>query len=269
MKWKAFTAFAATSLIAAWAHAKAPTTKAEFCEMAHKPATMRALLADTENQLSFTNHGGLGDAGVCWWHSMFTRNANYLTIYRPEEPRPNRNEVRQIIMDISANRGVVEIPGFKNLSEFSYAHGTEIQQALEEGQIVDGGLMFGWIRGVTGNHTIPAAEMKKRMDELYAEVSKGIIPYQMLQIEGITAHAWLVVDMKRTANGYILTVHDSNYKGTYNVVYSDGMTQLSDYQAVPYTSRNMMDYASYETALKNFCKRGFTAKDLRASRSKR
>lgn len=269
MKWKAFTAFAATSLIAAWAHAKAPTTKAEFCEMAHKPATMRALLSDTDNQLSFTNRGGLGDAGVCWWHSMFTRNANYLAIYRPEQPRPNRNEVRQIIMDISANRGVVEIPGFKNLSEFSYVHRSEIQQSLEEGQIVDGGLLFGWVRGVTGNHEIPASEMKTRMDELYLEVSNGRIPYQMLQIEGITAHAWLVMNMKKTNTGYELTVHDSNYKGTYTVEYVYGMKQISDYQAVPYTSRNKVDYASYETALKNFCKRGMTAKDLREIRSKR
>lgn len=268
MKWKAYTAFIATSLIAAWANAKAPTSKAEFCEMAHKPAAMRALLSDTDNQLSFENHGGLGNAGTCWWHSMFTRNANYLAIYHPELPRPSRSEVRQIIMDISANRGIVEIPGYKNLAEFSYAHSSEIQQALEEGQIVDGGFKFGWVRGVTGNDEVPAAELKTRMDELYLEVANGRIPYQMLQMKGITAHAWLVVDMKKTDYGYDLRVHDSNYRGTYTVSYEKGMTHVSDYEAVPYTSRNELEYAAYKTALKNFCNRGFTAKDLRESRRK-
>ena len=268
MKWKAFTAFVATGLITAWANAKAPTSKAEFCQMAHKPAAMRALLSDTDNQLSFTNDGGLGGAGVCWWHSMFTRNANFLSIYRPDLPRPNRGEVRRIIMDISANRGVVEIPGYKNLAEFSYAHRSEIQHALEEGQIVDGGLLFNWIRGATGNYEVPAAELKARMDELYLEIANGKIPYQMLQMKGITAHAWLVVDMKKTSYGYNLKVLDSNYRGTYSVDYQEGMTHVSEYEAVPYTSRNKVAYASYETALKNFCQRGFTAKDLRELRRK-
>lgn len=257
-----------SSLWISQAEAKqAPTNKAEFCAMTAQD--YKDLLMKSENHLAFVNEGGIGNQGVCWWHSMFTRNATYLAIYRPELPRPTRSEARQIIEDISANRGVVDIPGFKNLEEFSAAHRSQIQTALDAGQIVDGGIMFGWIRGVTGNHFVSAKKLEKMMNDLYSEVRSGRVAYQMLQIEGIMAHAWLVVDMERNGDGYILKVLDSNDRDVYKVYYRRGMEQLVDYNSVPYTSRNAVDYQGYKNAKSYYCKRNMNAKDLRELIDKR
>ncbi|UXR65890.1 hypothetical protein EZJ49_06465 [Bdellovibrio bacteriovorus] len=257
-----------SSLWISQAEAKqAPTNKAEFCAMTTQD--YRDLLMKKENHLAFVNEGGIGGQGVCWWHSMFTRNATYLAIYRPELPRPTRSEARQIIEDISANRGVVDIPGFRNLEEFSAAHRDQIQASLDAGQIVDGGILFGWVRGVTGNHEVHPQQLENMMNDLYSEVRSGRVAYQMLQIEGIMAHAWLVVDMERDGDGYILKVLDSNYRDVYKVYYKRGMKQLLDYDSVPYTSRNAVDYQGYKNAKASFCKRGMTAKDIRDQRSNR
>lgn len=240
---------------------EAPTSKKEYCAM--NSQDYKDLLMKTENHLAFVNQGGIGGQGVCWWHSMFTRNATYLAIYRPELPRPTRSEALQIIKDISANRGVVDIPGFRNLEEFSAVHRDQIQTELNAGQIVDGGILFGWVRGVTGKHSVPAQQLESMMNNLYSEVRSGRVAYQMLQIEGIMAHAWLVVDMKRDGDGFILSVLDSNYRDIQIVQYRRGMTSLQEYGSVPYTSRNAVDYQDYKNAKSLYCKRNINAKDLR------
>lgn len=257
-----------SSLWISHAEAKqAPTNKAEFCAMTAQD--YKDLLMKSENHLAFVNQGGIGGQGVCWWHSMFTRNATYLAIYRPELPRPTRSQAHKIIEDISANRGVVDIPGFRNLEEFSDVHRDQIQAALNAGQIVDGGILFGWVRGVTGNHSVPAQKLENMMNDLYSEVRSGRVAYQMLQIEGIMAHAWLVVDMKRDGDGFILSVLDSNYRDIQTVRYRRGMSWLQEYSSVPYTSRNAIDYQGYKTAKSYYCKRNMNAKDIRELNSNR
>ncbi len=246
---------------------QAATSKQEFCKQAKSPNYFKSLLYSNSNQLAFTNGGGLMNGGVCWWHSMLTRTAQYLTVYRPELPKATSDQAQKIVQYLSSATGVVEIPGYKNFREFSADHYAVIQRALEGWQIADGAIGFGWIRGLSGSHKVDANQLSKMMDETYALVKKdNRIAYQKLQIEGITAHAWLVVDMTKTADGYVLDVVDSNYGGVSQAQYTRGMTQLSAYASVPYTSRNSMDYRSYEYGISQYCKRGMTAEDLDRSR---
>src|SRR5438270_754213 len=43
-------------------------------------------------RLSFGNTGGIAHGGVCWWHSRFQRAAIYLTIFRPDLPKPSHRK---------------------------------------------------------------------------------------------------------------------------------------------------------------------------------
>ena len=125
---------------------------------------------------------------------------------------------------LTSAKGVVEIPGYRNFSEFARNHSATVQKVLENWQIVDGTIGFGFLRGITGSHRVSPAKLKEMMDETYYSVRiKRRVTYQMLQAKGLLAHAWLVVDMRRTHNGYILDVHDSNDFGIRNVVYKEGM----------------------------------------------
>lgn len=243
--------------------AKPATSRKEFCAKAKDPDYFKSLFYARENQISFLNKGGLMNGGVCWWHSMLTRAAQYLTVYRPDLPKASSDQAYKIVQWLSANKGVVEIPGYRNFYEFSADHSNTILSALEGWQIVDGGFAFGWVRGVSGNHKVDADEFAKMMNETYKIVkSEKKVAYQKLQIEGIESHAWLVVDMEKTGNGYILDVVDSNYRGVSQVHYVKGMTQLREYESVPYTSRNAFDYRSFTWAIDQYCKRNLTAEDL-------
>jgi hypothetical protein len=242
---------------------KAATSRAEFCKQAENPDYFKSLFYSRSNQLSFTNGGGLLNGGVCWWHSMLTRTVQYLTVYKPELPKPDRTQANKIIGWLVSSQGVVEIPGYRNFSEFSYDHADLIQAALEGWQIVDGSIGLGFLRGLMGSHQVDSQKLSSMMDDTYKLVNgKKRVAYQKLQVEGVTAHAWLVIDMNKTANGYTLDVVDSNYSGVSTIIYTRGMTQLSQYNAVPYTSRNRMDQSSYEHGIMQYCSRGMTAADL-------
>lgn len=242
---------------------KAATTKKEFCDDSKNSDYFKSLMYSVENQIAFRNSGGLLNGGVCWWHSMLTRNAQYLTVYKPEMPKATTAQAQKILQYLSAVRGVVEIPGYNNFYEFTRDHSNVVQEALDAWQIADGGFGLGFIRGLSGSHTVDPRELEEMMDDTYKEVkNKNRIVYQKLQIEGIASHAWLVVDMEKTADGYVLEVSDSNYNGIYKTTYHRGATQMGDYNSVPYTSRNSVDYNSYEWAIKQYCKYNKTAEDL-------
>ncbi|HEX7675279.1 MAG TPA: hypothetical protein VF412_13980 [Bdellovibrio sp.] len=248
---------------------RAATSKAEFCKNADDPNYFKSLLYNENNHLASLNHGGIANGGVCWWHSMFSRSATFLAVYRPDLPRPSADQAHNIIEDISTNKGIVEIPGYRNLAEFSQDYADDIQRTLEGMQIGDGVIMFGWVRGLSGDSEVSADKLKSMMDDLYKEVRvNNRIVYQKLQIPGITAHAWLVVDMKKSSDGYVLEVLDSNYGSIYQVNYHIGMTKFeSNYNMVPYTSRNGMDYSAFAAAKKQYCKYGMTAEDIRERQS--
>lgn len=215
----------------------------QFCADRADTKFVKTLTTDSSNLMTFRNHGGLGNGGVCWWHSRFQRNALYLTIYKPGEDYPSLEEAAIIVDKIRAGKEIITIRGFKNFSEFSAAHENLIQRELEKWQKKDGIVKFNWIMGLKGKKSVSADKLKSMMDELYDYVEvRGNIAYQKLQMKGITAHAWLVINMKKVPGGYDLEVIDSNtpYQTTaYN--YRSGMKSFNHWmfgEFVPYTERS-------------------------------
>ena len=190
-----------------------PSMSAEqFCSDRESSNFVKELTDDSDNLMGFSNNGGLINGGVCWWHSRFQRNSLYLTIYNPQENKPTRKEAKKIIGQIRAGTDAVIIPGYSNFYEFSRDYKADIQSELEAWQKMDGIVKFNWVVGLSGSHTVSAEDLKEKMDRLYDYVKiKGNIAYQKLQIKGIVAHAWLVIDMVETDDGYILKVLDSNF----------------------------------------------------------
>lgn len=245
---------------------KAPQSKDAYCQNIKNEAFVRSLPYSADNQLYMQNKGGLFNGGVCWWHSMFLRNALNLSVFLPSQQKPSQDEARLIISDLIVANGVVEIPGYQNIYQFSRDFSDELQSALNTWQITDGGLGFGWVRGISGKTSIAPEKLQEMMDETYELVTKkNHLAYQMLQMPGVDAHAWLVADVVKTTSGYSLEVIDSNYPGRVRKIpYVRGTTQLSEYGGmVPYTGRNSFNKSAYKSAAHSYCKLGITAKDKR------
>lgn len=185
-----------------------------FCEerLASKNA-MQSIIAKANNQLSFMNQGGFLNGGVCWWHSRFTRAAAYLAIFDPSLPYPSREEAKEIINHIRKRKGMIVIPGFRNLYEFSNYYSHEIIEKLEDWQRSDTVMKFSWFKGMVRNVELPPEKLEEKMHDLYKRVQDGEVVYQMLQMPGVVAHAWLVVGMRPTSSGYIISAVDSNFPG--------------------------------------------------------
>jgi hypothetical protein len=195
-----------------------------FCSDRKDENFVKDLTMDSSNLMAFQNHGGIGNGGVCWWHSRFQRNALYLTIYKPSLQKPSIDEARELVKQIRDAKEVVVIPGFRNFAEFSYEHQALIQRELEKWQKGDGVIRFAWVKGLSGSAKIEAEKMKSSMDELYEEVEVNKnIAYNKLQIPGIEAHAWLVVHMEKVSSGYNLEILDSNFPSHTEIYrYRDG-----------------------------------------------
>lgn len=206
----------------------APTSKAEFCRYAGQGANFKELYESSDNLLTFSNRGGLSNGGVCWWHSRFQRLANYLMVFRPDLPKTSPGNARAIINAVSSGGRVVQVPGYRNLKEFSNDYRSYIQARLESWQREDAFLKFAWIKGLKGGIALTPASMKSQMEFIYREVvTEKRVVWNKLQVRGIAAHAWLVIDMAKTANGYDLQVLDSNRPSSvYTVHYRFGDTQL-------------------------------------------
>lgn len=214
----------------------------QFCADRTSVSFSKNLTKNSNNLMAFQNHGGLANGGVCWWHSRFQRNALYLTIFKPAEARPTKPEAEKLIDQIRSGKEIVEINGFRNFYEFSSVHAREIQRELEKWQKGDGIVKFNWAIGLSGDNVVSAENMKEKMDELFQYVEvEGNIAYQKLQIKGITAHAWLVVNMKETSKGYDLEVLDSNFPSRTSIYsYKEGQTSFNHYaygQFTPYLER--------------------------------
>lgn len=222
------------------AHAGVREAKRAFCQQRlANPRSLQSLINDNFNQLARSNQGGLLNGGVCWWHSRFTRNAAYLARFRPDLPKPSRDEALAILTRIRRAEGVIDVPGFEHLSDFSYAYSDEIQDMLEAWQLSDGVLRFQWVRGLSGASRVSPRELEGRMDELFRRVARGEIVYQMLQFAGPLAHAWLVVDMARTASGYNFKVVDSIFAAETSHTYRRGQDSFvrNGDPFVPYTQQ--------------------------------
>lgn len=199
-----------------------------YCENSTNLVNFKLKAMDYRNTLAFRNQGGIGNMGVCWWHSRFQRNALYLAIFRPEKPQDSEKVIKEKIKKIRHGKELVVFNGFADLYELSAAYGDQIQRELEKWQKSDGIVKFKWVQGLRGKPELEASQMREMMDDLYERVvTKKQITYQKLQFKGITAHAWLVVEMERTANGYRLYVIDSLFPNDINIYdYEQGMTSF-------------------------------------------
>ncbi len=228
----------------------------QFCADRSQPKFVKDLTLDATNLMSFKNAGGLRNGGVCWWHSRFQRAALYLAHYNPSAQVPDVASAKRIIRTIRNATDVIEIPGFKNFLEFSNHFADEIQNELDAWQRFEG-LRFTWIRGLRGSTRVSAEWMQELMDNLYEETEvKGNISYQKLQMKGITAHAWLVVNMKKFENGYDLEVVDSNFQNMTKIYqYRHGDTYLLYREKSPFTPylEHTFEMERISSALKEAC----------------
>ncbi|MHC4664425.1 MAG: hypothetical protein ACYS9T_00515 [Planctomycetota bacterium] len=190
--------------------ARSAWSKKEFCFLFHNPVHFRRVVLYKNNRLAFGDRGGFANGGLCWWHSRLTRSATYLTVYRPDLPKPTKKQVLKILDAYVNNSQVVEVPGYDNLQEFSSEWQDLFRKKLERWQLVEGIFHFGWKRGISGETEVSPEELKDEMDKLLKEVrTENRIVYQKLQVPGIRVHSWLVVDMKKTSDGYVLRIYDS------------------------------------------------------------
>lgn len=162
--------------------------------------------------MAFPNQGGLFNGGVCWWHSLFQRSAIYLTVYRPELPKPNRDQAKKLIHSIAAGRRVVEIPGYHNFREFTQAWPKEVQAKLEAWQMQDGALKWAWVQGLQGSPTADPAVIAKTLNFVISRAeTAGALEYTMWQFPGITAHASINIEGETKNGAYAVSHIDSNF----------------------------------------------------------
>ncbi len=235
---------------------KASQTKEEFCKNMKEPDYFKNLILEQKNRLSFRNAGGIFNGGVCWWHSLLNQRQTYLTVYKPELPKPSKEQVLEIFSKYFWGNSVAEIPGYENFYDFSLDWHKLLQKKLNDWQISDG-ILGSWINGLTGSSKVSAKELKTRMNKLSKEVNeKNRIVWQKLQFPGVTAHAWLVVKMNKTNSGYRFTVLDSNYSSEFNVNYSNGdtSTRVSGYPNFVGYTQHLDDFSKIKRAHKKYCK---------------
>lgn len=204
-------------------------SETNFCSDRQDTKFVKDLALDSSNLMTFRNHGGIANGGVCWWHSRFQRNALYLTIYKPNLAKPSADEAHDLVKKIRAAKEVVVIPGYRNFAEFANANESIIQKELEKWQKNDGIVRFAWVKGLSGEAQVAPEKMKELMDQIYEEVEVNKnIAYNKLQIPGIDSHAWLVVHMEKTNGGYNLEILDSNVASSTEIYrYHEGDTSIN------------------------------------------
>lgn len=224
-------------------------------------------LENDGNRLSFGNSGGPLGIGLCWWHSRFQRNANYLAEY--VSGSTSREADQKAIKKIISGDEVVEVIGHRNLEALSRANRDAMIEALGSWQLTDSFVRQTWLRGAFNGSSHPSADaLRAQMDDLYDKVGRRrFVIFQMLQMKGPAAHAWLVFDMKTSRDGYILRVIDSNAASPYDVYYSYGDREVisppfaGDYpRFAPDTQRNS-NLRDYSAAIRGYCsKAGMTSR---------
>jgi hypothetical protein len=212
-----------------------------------------------ENRLAFSNDGGLFNAGVCWWHSRFERAAAYLAVYRPSHKKPSSRELKNILEDISHMRPVM-IPGYRNLQDLSSSSENEeiIQKVLNAWQLRDGFINQAWRKGLSGRPRMEATKFKNHMKEIYLSFLKERKPYfLMLQMPGLVAHAFLLLNIRLVNKGYELQVVDSNSPGRLEYFYyEEGSTSMQYYgkDFVPYLGF-AVDLNKISNGLEKICRK--------------
>jgi hypothetical protein len=232
-------------------------SRAEYCQALAQPGYFRELAFDPLNHLSFPNHGGLFNGGVCWWHSLFQRAALYLAVFRPEQAKPSESEARRIIHSLAAGKKVVEIPGYSNLYGFSLDWAALIQAKLEEWQMVDGFLKFAWIKGLSGSNNVDPAEIEETLSAFAEKLNTDQeILWSMWQLEGITAHSTLILNVEMGPLTSNVTHLDSNFVGEvphFSYQVGDRSIFYPPYEPfVPYSGRDR-DLRRFKKARERYC----------------
>jgi len=226
------------------------------------PKYIQQRLLHPQNRLTFTNEGGLFNGGVCWWHSRFTRNAQYLAVYLPQKPKPNKDQANRIISQIRAGKPV-EIPGYSSLAGFSLDHQKLIQSQLETWQISNGGFGFAFIDGLSGSPTADPKRLQAIMADLYVRVAtQHESLFQILQLPGVMAHAWIVTEAVATPGNLQFTVIDSNFREPRVWNHTPNLTHFTYYGSpfVPYTvSRGISEEKLLRERLAKQCSGARTA----------
>lgn len=230
----------------------------EFCSKNSDPNYFKSLALDPQNTMGFTNPAaGIGNGGLCWWHSQLQRSSLFLSVYRPDLPKPtDPEEIKHLFEAIMKEEAVVEVPGYSNFNDFTAAWQDTLIQLLADWQISQGVVGFGWIDGV-GADSESASSLKSAMDDLYDRVeNKKEIAYEVLKMPGLVAHAWLVVDMRKTdGGGYELSVLDSNTTSMNRYDYTPGMTNFEYFGSIPFVPylHKTSDLKDYKNLMRNYC----------------
>jgi hypothetical protein len=244
--------------------AKAEDARKAFCH--RQWSDFQELLSQPQNQIGFNNLGGDLGLGLCLWHSRFTRSANYLAVFLPELAVPTSQEARKLMEKIAKNNEVVEVPGFSNLKDFTWAFRYELLDLLNHWQKFDGFVRMTWVNTLAGAQSASPQELENRMNDLYDLVTRQKkIVYQKLKYSDSDIHAWLVTKVVPFKSGYTLSVVDSNAATrVLKVLYTRGAESLQLSSAsqvlsfVPYTEKdehfskfykNIRKYCAQETSL--------------------
>lgn len=208
---------------------KAPQSKSEFCRRVLDKSIPKKMLDDPSNRLHFLNSGGLIGGGVCWWHSVFTRQATLFAYYAPHKKRLAGDKLYRLVRAVAHTRRPIEIPGFSNLRGFSKYARKVIQKRLEKMQMVDGFIKQHWIVGLWGHaRSTDPNTLYKRVLEIQNRVEvKNEIVYLKLQIPGIVSHAWLINGVKRKGDKFIISYIDSNYMYDFVKYIKEGIKDYS------------------------------------------
>ena len=74
-----------------------------------------------------------------------------------------------------------------------------MQRFLERMQIRDGLFRFAWVDGLSGRSSLPPGRLAALMDSICESNERDGLSYVKLQVLGWDAHAWIITEMKRTA----------------------------------------------------------------------
>lgn len=238
-----------------------PQSTKKLCEKQNDPDYYKSRLITIDNMIAFENQPGRFNTGLCWWTSRLQRNSLYIAYFSPEKEKPTFNQAKKIIKDIIKLDGFVEIPGFKNFYNFTKNNKEAVISALSDIEAKET-LLLGWVSGLKGPHQTSSEKLNLIMEQLYQSVqNENKIIYQMLQKKGLSAHAWLVVDMIKIEDGYEILALDS-FTGLVKSIYKNGDTYLlqnyskeskDNFKFVPYTQKDS-ELNKIEQIYKKDCK---------------
>ncbi len=174
--------------------------------------------------MGFKNDGGIFDGGTCWWHARFERSAIYLATFRPDLPEPTPNEVVELVNRIAHIQPVV-IPGFSTLREFTTRNQRIVQRELNQWQLRDSARA---VNSLFVSHQMRGKKLWKRMNFIYNRfLSTHASTFLYLNSKGVGLHGVLLQNMRRTGDGYELTINDNNSPGRFRTIkYSKGDRSL-------------------------------------------